>query len=75
VMSLADRAKSLADLRAKEGRKVSEENRERLLKLSEALDAASVALKGILIPQCDSEALKERLRYERFRANKLRGDQ
>jgi len=75
VMSLTDRAKSLADLRAKEGRKVSEENRERLLKLSEALDAASVALKGILIPQCDSEALKERLRYERFRANKLRGDQ
>lgn len=48
VKDLGVRSRSLADLRAKEGRVLSDANRKRLAGLLESLDAASADIKGLL---------------------------
>jgi hypothetical protein len=54
VKELIARAKSLAELRAKEGRELSAENRERLAKVLDELDAAGSELRPLLVSEDDA---------------------
>lgn len=75
VEALSQRASSLADLRAKEGRDISPVNRERLAKLARALGAAAEAVGAVLAPTPPQQALKELLRYEKIAAGAHGGKQ
>ena len=59
--SLVSRGKSLADLRAKEGRELSAANREKLAALAESLVKSAAGMTALLEPS--PEAKKEYLRY------------
>lgn len=72
VDEFVNRSRSLADLRAKEGRVLSAANRERLQSLAEALGASAKAIEELLAesdPNKSREALqREFLRYHRLGA-------
>jgi hypothetical protein len=66
VGHLAERAKSLADLRAKDGRSIAQDSRERLLNVMKALQQASTAIAGVLTPEDHSgDLVKEMARFEK----------
>lgn len=73
VDAFVTRSRSLADLRAKEGRVLSAANRERLASLADALGVSAKEIKELLAesdPNKHRAALeREFLRYERARAN------
>lgn len=63
AVALAERGKSLADLRAKDGRSVSAESRERLASVAGALMDAAKALAALTVTTTNPALLKE---YARF---------
>lgn len=72
VQALATRAKSLAELRAKESRGLGGANTQRLLEIAEELDSSLIILKELTKatpePQSNSELVQEFLRFQRLRS-------
>ena len=70
VIDLADRTKSLADLRLKEGRTLSPANRTRIQEIADALIKVEVDLKALLMataPRDDEALAQARLMYMKIK--------